>query len=62
MRNFDFITETPKELAIFMARTCRDLLAKVVENGGQVPPEDFLEENDEVWLEWLEKNLPENIQ
>ena len=54
MTNKEYYTETDEELAIFLARTCRDLLAKVVEDGGKVPNE-YDEENREFWEMWLKE-------
>ena len=54
MTNKEYFTENTEELAIFLARTCRDLLAKVVEDGGKVPNE-YDEENREFWEMWLKE-------
>ena len=54
MTNKEYYTATDEELAIFLARTCQDLLASVVEDGGSVPNE-YIEEDREFWLKWLKE-------
>ena len=54
MTNKEYYTETDEELAGFLSRTCRDLLASVVEDGGSVPNE-YIEEDREFWLKWLKE-------
>ena len=54
MTNKEYYTETDEELAGFLSRTCRDLLASVVEDGGSVPNE-YIEEDREFWLKWLKQ-------
>lgn len=54
MTNKEYYTETDEELAGFLSRTCRDLLASVVEDGGSVPNE-YIEEDRVFWLKWLKE-------
>ena len=54
--NEEFVTETTKELANFLARTCRDLLAKVDEDGGYIPHE-YDEEDSDFWFNWLKEKV-----
>lgn len=54
LTNKEYYTETDEALAGFLSRTCQDLLASVVEDGGSVPNE-YIEEDREFWLEWLKE-------
>lgn len=53
MTNFERITQNPKQLAEFLARSHRELLAIVVDDGGKISEEEYEAENADVWLEWL---------
>ena len=59
MTNEEYYTETDEELAGFLSRTCRDLLASVVEDGGSVPNE-YIEEDRDFWLKWLKEKHNDN--
>jgi hypothetical protein len=53
MTNFERITKNGKQLAEFLARSHRELLALIIEDGGKISETEYEAENADVWLEWL---------
>lgn len=57
MTNFERITQNPKQLTEFLARSHRELLALIIDDGDKISETEYEAENADVWLEWLEEKL-----